>query len=68
MPERFDLGGTENVWALAADGKPRNPLSFTAFAGGKRVCLGKTFAEVSVKFTIPMLLHFCDFSFVDYAV
>jgi hypothetical protein len=33
--------------------------------GGKRVCLGKTFAEVTVRFTVPMILYFLDFEFVD---
>jgi cytochrome P450 len=31
--------------------------------GGKRVCLGKTFAEVTTKFTVPLLFHFFDFEF-----
>jgi len=34
--------------------------------GGKRVCLGKTFAEVTVRFTIPMLFHHFDFQFVNH--
>jgi cytochrome P450 len=33
--------------------------------GGKRVCLGKTFAELNARFTIPMLLHHFDFEFVE---
>jgi len=36
------------------------------FHGGKRICIGKTFAEVQVKFTLPILYHFFDFEFVDY--
>lgn len=31
--------------------------------GGKRVCLGKTFAEVTTRFTVPLLFHFFDFEF-----
>jgi len=46
----------------------RDPLSFTPFMGGKRVCLGKTFAEVIIRFTIPILYHFFDFQFVDQEV
>lgn len=34
--------------------------------GGKRVCLGKTFAEVTVRFTVPMLFHHLDFAFVNH--
>lgn len=40
-------------------------MAFTPFMGGKRVCLGKTFAEVTVRFTVPMMLYFLDFEFVD---
>lgn len=65
VPERFDLKSAKNPWALTTDGKPRNPLSFTPFMGGKRVCLGKTFADVNVRMTVPLLYHFLDFSFVD---
>lgn len=65
VPERFDTRNRENEWALTSDGKPRNPLAFTPFMGGKRVCLGKTFAEVTVRFTIPLLYHFYEFDFVD---
>jgi cytochrome P450 len=64
-PDRFDTTKTDNRWLLAANGKPRNPLSFTPFMGGKRVCLGKTFAEVTTRFTVPLLFHFCDFEFID---
>ena len=53
------------MWKLTPDGKPRNPLSFTPFMGGKRICIGKTFAEVTVRFTIPLIFHFLDFEFVD---
>jgi len=35
--------------------------------GGKRVCLGKTFAETNIRFTIPLLYHHFEFSFVDKA-
>ena len=34
--------------------------------GGKRVCLGKTFAEVTTKFTVPLLFHFFDFEFTKH--
>ena len=33
--------------------------------GGKRVCLGKTFAETNIRFTIPLLFHHFDFKFVS---
>ena len=47
------------------DGGSRNPLAFTPFLGGKRVCLGKTFAEMTTKFTLPILLHYFNFKLMD---
>jgi cytochrome P450 len=43
----------------------RNPLTFSPFLGGKRVCLGKTFAEVMIRFTIPILFHHFDFKLIN---
>lgn len=63
VPERFNTRDKSNKWALDAKGKPRNPMSFTPFLGGKRICLGKTFAETTVKFTIPLIYHYLDFDF-----
>lgn len=64
IPERFDRDPS-NPWTLTADGKPRNALAFTPFFGGKRVCLGKTFAEVTIRFTVPLLFQHLDFEFVN---
>jgi cytochrome P450 len=64
-PRRFDTSDPNNEWLLTSEGKPRNPLAFTPFMGGKRVCLGKTFAEVTTRFTVPLLYHFFDFEFVN---
>ena len=61
VPDRFNTKEKDNKWLLTADGKQRNPLAFTPFMGGKRICLGKTFAEVTIRFTVPMLYHFFDF-------
>lgn len=44
-PARFETGKSDNKWLYKPDGTPRNPLAFTPFYGGKRICLGKTFAE-----------------------
>ena len=65
VPDRFDTRTPNNIWSLTTDGKQRNPLSFTPFFGGKRICLGKTFAETVVKFTIPLIYHHVDFAFVQ---
>jgi cytochrome P450 len=64
-PARFDNLDKDNIWTLTTEGKPRNPLSHTPFFGGKRICLGKTFAEMVVRFTMPLLFHFLEFDFVD---
>ena len=41
-------------------------MSFVPFLGGKRVCVGKTFAENSFKVVLPLILKaFSDFEFVD---
>lgn len=62
-PDRFNK---DSEWFLRPDGKPRNPLSFTPFLGGRRICVGKTFAEIIIRFTVPYLYHFCDFEFVNH--
>ena len=62
MPERFD---TSNPYYKRPDGKKRNPLSFNPFFGGKRICLGKTFAEIIAKFVVPALLSRFTFDLVN---
>ena len=44
------------------DGGKRSPYAFSPFLGGARVCLGKTFAEVTLKFMIPLWYHFFEFA------
>lgn len=61
-PERFD---PKSELYLAPLGKPRNMASFIPFLGGKRSCLGKTFAETVFKFMMPLLLNSFDFDFID---
>ena len=62
LPERFD---SNSPYFLKPDGGKRNPLAFNPFLGGQRVCLGKTFAELTLKYTIPMYTYFFDFEWVD---
>ena len=45
-------------------GKRRHHLAFAPFFGGKRVCIGKTFAETVSRIVGPALLGSFDFSFV----
>ena len=50
---------------MAPSGKKRNPYSFTPFFGGKRVCIGKTFAETVARFVVPSLFVKYDFELKD---
>lgn len=62
IPERFD---PSSKYYLTPSGKKRSPMSFSPFLGGKRVCLGKTFADLVSKVVAPSILHNFEFSFVD---
>ena len=61
-PDRFD---PKSPMCKRPDGKPRSPLAFCAFSGGKRVCLGKTFAEIMLGYTIPLIYYHLDFEFIN---
>jgi len=63
LPERFD---NANPLSLTPSGAKRHALSFSPFLGGKRICIGKTFAETSSKFIVAMFLpRLKDLEFVD---
>ena len=62
VPDRFD---PESKWSLTPAGTKRHPMSFTPFLGGKRVCLGKSFAESIGRLILPMIVSQLDFEFVD---
>lgn len=62
IPERFE---PHSKYYLRPDGKPRNPFSFVPFSGGKRICLGKTFAEINFKCVFPLLINNYKFDFVN---
>lgn len=62
IPERFDM---KSEMSLKPDGSKRNPLAFTPFLGGQRICLGKTFAELVLKYTLPMYTHFFSFEWCN---
>eukprot|EP00806_Schmidingerella_arcuata_P004651 Macronucleus_5220.p1 GENE.Macronucleus_5220~~Macronucleus_5220.p1 ORF type:complete len:176 (+),score=47.69 Macronucleus_5220:1-528(+) len=61
-PDRFD---STSEWYKKPDGGKRSPFAFTPFLGGSRVCLGKTFAEVTLRFTLPLWYHFFDFEHAE---
>jgi len=61
IPDRFD---SDSPYFKTPAGGRRKPFSFSPFLGGSRVCLGKTFAELTLKFTIPLWYHAFDFELV----
>ena len=62
VPERFD---PSNAYYLTPKGTKRHPMSYGPFLGGKRICLGKTFAENIGKLIVAMITTQLDFEFVD---
>jgi cytochrome P450 len=53
VPDRFN---PESIWSHTPGGAKRNPMSFGPFLGGKRICVGKTFAESIARLIIPMIV------------
>jgi len=62
LPERFNL---DSPLFKRPDGKPRHPFSMLPFSGGQRICLGKTFAEMMVRFTISLILYHVELELSD---
>ncbi|CDW84567.1 cytochrome p450 [Stylonychia lemnae] len=60
IPERFD---PESPYFLNRSGKKRKPQSFSPFLGGRRICLGKTFAENIAKIIVPLIVSEIEFKF-----
>ena len=62
IPDRFD---PESKWSLTPKGTKRNPFAFAPFLGGKRICLGKTFAEAISRIVVSMIFSQVEFDFVN---
>ena len=60
LPDRFDA---DHPLSLTPSGKKRHPMAFLAWHGGKRICFGKTFAEMVLKVISTMMAHKFDFKF-----
>jgi cytochrome P450 len=60
LPDRFD---SDSPLYATPSGEKRHPMVFNPFLGGKRICLGKTFAEMTVRMTMPLLYYHFDFEF-----
>jgi cytochrome P450 len=62
IPERFD---PSSEYFKTPGGMKRHPMSYGPFLGGKRICIGKTFAENIGKAILLMLLLKFDYEFID---
>ena len=62
IPERFDCQNPQ--YYLTPAGRKRKAFAFSPFLGGSRVCMGKTFAEITLKFVLPLWYHAFTFEFV----
>ena len=62
IPDRFN---PESPYYLTPSGKKRHPMSFIPFIAGRRICLGKSFAEIVVRVLTPTIVHLFDFEFVN---
>ena len=60
LPERFD---PESPLFLTPSGKARNQYSHFAFSGGKRICFGKTIAEMMLKYMATYLSQYFEFEY-----
>lgn len=62
IPERFN---PSSEWYLTPRGTKRHPMSYGPFLGGKRICLGKTFAENIGKLIVCMVSAQMNFDFTN---
>ncbi|CDW80479.1 cytochrome p450 [Stylonychia lemnae] len=62
IPERFN---PQSQYYLTPAGTQRDQFSFVPFLGGKRICLGKTFAENAFKIIVPLLMNNYKFVLCD---
>ena len=62
LPERFD---PNDEMSLTPKGTKRNPYSWVPFHGGRRVCFGKTFADMIIKVFATYASQFFEFRFVS---
>ena len=62
LPERFNV---ESPLYLTPSGKKRSQVSYCPFFGGKRICLGKTFAEKYSLIMVAQMVHFFDYEMLN---
>ena len=54
IPDRFN---PSSPYYLTPSGKKRHPMSFGPFLGGKRVCLGKSLADVITRLLLTAIIY-----------
>lgn len=62
LPDRFD---PSHELSRTPDGKKRNPYSWLPFLGGRRICLGKPFAEIISMTVVTMMTQRFEMSFAN---
>ena len=62
IPERWD---SDSPISLTPSGKKRNRHSFIPFSGGRRICFGKTLAEINIKLLAVYFLEAFDVELKD---
>ena len=62
MPERFD---SLSPLSLTPSGQKRNTFSYSPFIGGKRICIGMSFAQNVSKVLLPSLISHLKFKAID---
>ena len=62
LPDRWD---PSSPLYLTPSGGKRNPYSYSPFSGGRRVCLGKTFADYTARTVANILYYKLEMQFVD---
>ena len=62
IPERFD---PSSPFYLTPSGKKRHPMSYGPFFGGKRICLGKSLAEVLSRIVGAAIIYQFEFELTE---
>ena len=62
LPDRWD---DDNPLSKTPSGKKRNRYAYCPFAGGRRICFGKTFAEINIKLLATYFTQAFDVELVD---
>ena len=62
IPDRFD---NASPLSKTSAGEKRPMTAWVPFNGGKRICFGKTFADIALRVICTMMAQTFDFKFVE---